>query len=228
MFSKFSSSTTPKSIKIVIGISVLLTLLCSIVKSLIFVLGFSKLGLEMHFFWQPVTFLFLHAQTGRIDLFSMFNLFFYMYALWIAGSEIILQKKLSSFLILFFGAGLISATSSYLLMEYFQNVYILLGMKYTTFSLLIGWMMIHPSARILLFHSFPVQVSQIVSAFVIIQALTFLSNGEYLHFINAIVISASAYLYSILAWKATGPYRKLHSFETKLGNLFRKKTDFSF
>ncbi|PIS01623.1 MAG: hypothetical protein COT84_01375 [Chlamydiae bacterium CG10_big_fil_rev_8_21_14_0_10_35_9] len=226
MFSNYNSSiytNTPKPLKIIIALSVVLTLLCSIVKPFIPLLGLSVVGFLSGQYWQIFSFTFLQPEAGIINFSSILHLFLYMAVIWTAGNEIIKIKSSSTFLTLYFSSALISGLATLGFMHLFQNYTIAFGLPLIATSLITGWVMLNPFSRIYLFHSFPVQISHLASAFLLIRGLSLLSDEQYSEFFSTLTIIIFSYLYSLIMWKNNGPFKKWHKLEDIVIRLFQFK-----
>jgi len=213
MFNKFNLSTPPKHLKNLLIIIAIFSLIPCIIHSLAPYLGLSLIGFLGAYFWQPITFLFMQPNMLEISFNSILQLFFYIFAIYTVGSEIIYQKGVRSFYILFLLPGIISGLFLLGAMFLLSTSYVVYGLAIPTYSLLTAYIMLGTNARILIFHSVPLKISGIISAIFFIHLFTIASNISLLvafaHFL-AVILS---YIYCLWAWKTHSPFSKLFNFE---------------
>lgn len=216
-----SYSATPKPLKIIIALSVGLTLLSSIVKSLIPLLGLSIMGISSGQYWQIFSFTLLQPEVGTINFSSIFHLFLYVTAIWIAGNEIIKKKNSLTFITLCLGSSVVSGLAAIGFMYLFKTYTIMFGLSLTTTALITSWVLLNPYSKIYVFHSFPIQIAHLAAAFLLVKGLSLLSDEQYPEFFTTLVSVVFSYLYSLVIWKCNSPFKNLHKFENVIINFFR-------
>jgi membrane associated rhomboid family serine protease len=134
----------------------------------------SKLVLERHWIWQPVTYMFVHARTPTHILFNML-------ILWMFGVELERMWR-TKFFVKFYavtgiGAGLMSIAASLLPFEATRATYgiPIVGASGALYGLLLAFALYYPNRPILMFFFFPVPAKYFVA---ILGAIAFITSAE--------------------------------------------------
>jgi len=213
MFNNFTLTNTPKHLKNLLITIAVFSLIPCIIHSLAAYLGLSLVGFSKAFFWQPITFLFMQPNMLSISFNSILQLFFYVFAIYTVGSEIISHKGVKSFYILFLLPGIISGLFLLGMMFLIKTSFIVYGLAIPTYSLLAGYIMLGTNARILIFHSAPIKISNIIIAIFCIHLFSIAANFSILIALAHLLAVAISYIYCLWSWKTHSPFKKLFKFE---------------
>jgi membrane associated rhomboid family serine protease len=177
--SSFSFGPGPLStaLKALIGVNVAFFLASWAAPVLFDILGLVPFRVvHQLFFWQPVSYMFMHAGPLHI----LFN----MLALWMFGAELERMWGTRYFIKFYFvtgvGAGLLTILIALLPFEYTQQIYTnaTVGASGAIFGLLLAYGMYFPDRPIYLWFVFPIPARYFV---LIIGALSFFSGGGIAH-----------------------------------------------
>jgi hypothetical protein len=228
MFNSFNITPMPKQLKYFLILIGAFSLLPCIFHSLAPFLGLSLAGFLSTFFWQPITFLFMQPNIFEISVSSIFQLLFYIFAIYLTGTEIILQKKLKSFYILFFTPGIIAALFLIGMMFLLKTSYIVFGLSIPTYCLLAAFLMLGSNTKILLFHALPIKASSIIATVFGIHLFMIASKGFTILAIAHLLAVFITYLYCLKSWKTHSPFVRFHNFEKLIMGRIEKTKFYDF
>ena len=190
-------------------------------------LGQSAWGIENFFYWQIFTYILVPPLESEASFGFLINTFFTLYLLWTVGSSLIFQKGIKTFWMLFLGGGAIGGLMTALTLHFSHAQGLLAGWTPALYSLLMGWMLLNPRARVLVFLAIPMQVKWVVVGAAAITLYLDLTNGHYLQFVASFSSVLFGYLYAIIAWETHSPFHGLYKLE-KFLHRFKGKKSFEF
>lgn len=191
---------------VLIGINVVLFFLSSINSKVLYYGSMIPiLILRDHYYWQFITYMFLHANITHL-LFNMLGLFFF-------GSQV--EKRIGSweFLLFYLLTGILAGVFSYAVYLWTGNyVVILMGASGAVYAVLLAFAVFFPFARIFIFGIIPVQAPVLVVIYTIIEVFSQVSgrNSNVAH-LTHLAGFGFAYLYILIrmgvnpieVWKRT-------------------------
>jgi len=148
---------------------------------------------KYHFFWQPVTYMFLHGST--------FHLLSNMFTLLLVGIHV--EKALGSkeFCLLYFLCGIFSGICSTIL-YWFTGAYnvLLVGASGSIYGLLLAFAVIFPKAKIYFLGFLPIPAPVLILFYIVIElAGALFDNSGVAHFAHLFGILA-AWIYFPVRW----------------------------
>jgi membrane associated rhomboid family serine protease len=148
---------------IIIGINVVIFLINSIAPSTRGYLALNPVLVLKHgFIWQPVTYMFAHANISHI-LFNMLGLFFF-------GVQ--MEQRIGSreFLLFYMFAGVLAGLFSLMVYWFTGSFQVwLLGASGAVFAVLLGFATYFPTARIFVFGILPIRAPILVTIYACIE-----------------------------------------------------------
>lgn len=172
-----------------------------------------------HWWWQPITYLFLHG--------GLFHWLFNMFILWMFGRELENRWGTREFLKYFFITGLGAALSVLLISP--RSSVPTIGSSGSVFGLLIAFAMVFPHATMYLYFVIPVKAWQAAALFAFIEFFAALAGGgsgiaRFAHLGGML----SGYLYLRFGWQAKlylpSPWRTVKSFLKKRSRPARRSS----
>lgn len=182
------------------------------------ILSLSLEGATNHYFWQPITYLFVHPANDGISIMFLIHLFFNLYLLWSLGSLIIKGKGTKAFLRLYFISGVLAGFIGLWVIGISSSNVLVAGASPALYALMMAWTMLFPDLVVFIGH-IPVKIKWLVIFFLGLTLLTDLSDG---YFIDFVVYSSGAllgYLYAAAIWGLRSPFQFTHRFDQQLNNL---------
>ena len=164
----FGPGPLSPAIKAIIWANVGMFLLTTIVPSLVIYLGLTPVAFFGELWiWQPVTYMFLHA--------DLFHLLFNMLALWMFGVELERLWGTRFFVRYYFITGVGAAATTLVAAMLSERIYyaVTIGASGSVYGLLLAFAMYYPSRPIYMYFLFPVPARIFV---MIIGAIVFLSS----------------------------------------------------
>lgn len=141
-----------------------------------------------NYFFQPVTYIFLHA--------NLFHIFFNMFALWMFGTEIEYAWGSRSFLKFYLYCGLGGAFFSLIFNP--GLVYPIVGASGAVYGILAAYWLMFPNRYLLIFFLFPMQVRWAIPLFAI---LNFVASGPNVAHLAHLGGALVGLLYIKLDWR---------------------------
>jgi rhomboid family protein len=157
---------------VLIGINITVYFLTMMFGDLTYYLSLNPvLFVQKHFYWTPLTYMFVHGSMNHI-LFNMLGLFFF-------GPQ--LEERMGSweFLSYYLGTGLLAGILSlgiYLVTG--QNNVLLMGASGALFAILLAFAVYFPFSRIYLFGIIPMQTTVMVTLYAGIEIFSLLFGGR--------------------------------------------------
>ena len=184
---------TPKSVKWLIWITVLISLLAPILTYFVghyFNLpgpgawfSLSLWGVEKGWVWQPLTYFFLHSAGVGITFSLLIALFFHMLLLWFSGSEVAFRFGSRSFLLFYLGGGLVAGIVSGIALYLFSSQSLIVGSGPPVYALLMVWAMIYPELEFFFLFLIRLKAKWLVAVFLGLALLINLSFGQFIPFL---------------------------------------------
>ncbi len=187
-------------------------------------LSLSWLGVTEHFYWQPLTYLFLVPSDG-ISVSFFFNLAFHLYLIWVFGTSLLERVGSLHFFILFFGSGLVASLFGLLAMSVSYPFYQLSGSSIVLYSILTAWLMLNPGAELKLFFAIPFQAKWIFLLFLGLPLLLAFSDWDFVTFFSYLSSSVFGYLYVLCLYHVHSPLPFLHQMERRVIAFFHKRKE---
>lgn len=207
---------TPKSVKVLIWLISLVSLLSPILTFLLnhylkttgpsqwFAL--SRWGLEQGWAWQPITYFFVHSAGIGISLSLLISLFFHMLLLWFSGSEIDFRFGSRSFILFYLGAGIIAGIFSAAALLLFSAQSVVAGSGPPIYALLMVWSMLYPDLELSFFFLLRIKAKWLVAVFLGIALVVNLSYGQWIPFLADAIGIAWGFAIGRIVWKLPNPY----------------------
>lgn len=215
---------TPDSLKILLLLTGILSILSSLIHPLHDFLALSAQTLSHLHLWQFITYLWTDPYAQGLSLPFFIHLGFTLYLLWIFGTSL-MEKSQKLFFSLYFGGGLVAGLAVYAVMALFHLPDHLGGSSTALYSLLVGWVILFPEAELLLFFAIPFKARWLILGLLGINLMIDLSSRDWIHLTSYVSAILFAYVYLILIEKEHSPFAGLQSFERSL-HRFREKVLF--
>lgn len=207
---------TPKSVKILIWITVITSLLSPI---LTFILNhyfhlsgpsqwlaLTKWGLNLRYLWEPITYFLIHSSGVGISLSLFLSLAFNMVLLWFTGSEIATRFGARSFILFYLGAALFAGLIAAGAIVLFSSESVLLGSGTPILALLMAWAMIYPDLELYFFFLLRIKAKWVVAILLGFALLSSLSYGSFIPLLADLSAILWGFLIGRLIWKLPNPY----------------------
>lgn len=231
-YAPWSHSDTPKSITVLIFITVLASICCALLEPLfinIFKMqgpleffGLSWWGLSHYYIWQPLTSLFLQNDSSGINITFLISLAFNMYMLWLFGSNLVEAHGTASFLCLYLLSGILASLAALLATSKLLPFNIIAGATPSLLATFVAWAILHRDTQILLFFLIPVKAKWLLAAVIVLALLIPLSELDRVRFVYYLVGIMTGYLYSTLVWHVQTPFTFMEKVDNFFINLGRK------
>lgn len=207
---------TPKSVKILIWTTILISLLSPILTFALnhyakisgpsqwFIL--SRWGLLRGWLWQPFTYFFVHSPGVGISLTLLISLFFHMLLLWFSGSEIDLRFGTRSFILFYLGGGVFAGILSAAALLLFSSHAAVLGSGPPIYALLIVWTMLYPDLQLFFLFLIRIKSKWLVAIFLGIVLLINLSYGQFIPFLADVFGILWGFIIGKIVWKLPNPF----------------------
>lgn len=203
-------------LKILIGLTICLSLAAPFIPHLQSWLILSWAGIENLYLWQLITYVFI--EPGPFSFGFFIQLIFNMYILWMFGSTLIERSHPALFFALYFGAALTAGLASLLI----PNV-VLAGSTSAVFALIVAWMMVNPGSKLLLFFTLPFKAHWLVVGLVGFAFFVDISSSNWVGVVSLGASVLFGYLFALIVWREEGPFLILRPFERWILRLLEKK-----
>lgn len=223
---RFGPRQTPRGLKLLILLTFLLSLFAALFHQIFpqvlklpspeQLLSLSTWGIQQGFFWQFLTYFFIHPVLHGISFGLLVSLAFSLYLTWVVGSAIIERRGVGSFMRLYFFSGLLIGAMVFGLQVLFQSPLALAGNAAILYTILIAWIFLYPDAQLLLLLSLPLRAKWLILSILCANLLIDLSVGDWIHAAAYFFAAIIGYLYPVLVWKLHSPFLSLHPLETLL------------
>ena len=212
MQERFTPPSTPLSLKILLGATLLTSLFSHFLAPYLVLTS-------NHSFWQLFTYPLIHPFPS-----ALLHLAFNLYLLWTFGASLIERIHAPRFFILYFGASLAGALSALAAMTLFSSALPLFGSTTPIFALLIAWTLLNPGARLLLFFSVPLKAQNLLLILIALSLIVDLSSAQWPSLFAGVGAILFSYLFTILACRARSTFSFLSPLETILLRALEKTT----
>lgn len=176
-------------------------------------------GFTHFYFWQPVSYLFVHHGAGGLSLFVLLELFFHMYILWMMGSALISHVSERSFLRLYFVSGIVAALAAVLVMASTGLRAVIVGAGPAVYAVITVWALLFPEQELMLFFNWIVKGKWIAAGLIAISLIMDLSHLAFVHMTTTLAGVLSGYIYATVAWDFHSPFAWTTSFDNLLRNV---------
>lgn len=163
--------------------------------------------------WKPVTFLLQSPGHNGITGSFLINLLFACYVIWFMGSDIVERLGKSSFLKIFFGAGILSGFIVLYAMYQWGRYPSISGPGPGILALFIVWSMIYPNRELFLFFIIKIEARWLVAGVLAAIFLVNLSQGDFKDLWLYLLAALLGYLYAVAFWGLRSPFPKTHAFD---------------
>lgn len=207
---------TPKSIKALIWITVLVSLLSPVITFFLnrYVsipgpsqwLALSEWGLAKKWFWQPFTYFFVYTAGWGISLSFLLSIAFHMFLLWFTGSEVVFRFGARSFLLFYLGGGIVVGILSGLALWAFSSTSVILGSGPPLYALVAVWTMLYPELELYFFFLIKVKAKWLAIIFLSLTLLFNLSNGQYIVCLSDFLGILWGFMIGKVVWKLPLPF----------------------
>lgn len=236
---QWGPSHTPKVITALILITSIASVLSSLLNHLfhlfqligpIELFALSWYGLKHYFLWQPLTFSFISASEGGIDLFYLIALAFNMYILWAFGTSVQERTKTVPFLFLYLGSGILAGIAAWLFMPILGQYPVISGSSAAILTLFVVWSMLYPDSNLMLFMILPIQTKWLLAGVLGAIVLSCISQLDFLSLIFYFVAVCWGYVFSVVLLEQKSPFDFTHPLDRTLnqfGNYLRGESTHS-
>ncbi len=211
-------STTPMSVKILIWITCVVSILSPIatlfVMSSLKMLGpgawfaLSYYGILKGWLWQPLTYFFVHTVGAGISIFFLINLLFNMFILWFAGSEIADRYGNRAFYIFYLTSGFVAGLVVLLGIYLSSSNAILVGSGPPVFALLTIWAMIYPNMQLFFLFVVRMKAKWLILVVLGLALVLNLANGQWIPFLGDLAAILWALLIGHFVWHLSFPWKR--------------------
>lgn len=175
---------------IIIALNMAVFFLTSIFPGLKLYMGISFAGLVLcHFYWQPVTYLFVHAGASHI-LFNMLALLFF-------GIQIERAVGSKEFLLFYFLCGILDGIISVVLYSFLGMQMLIIGASGAVYALLFAYAVIFPRNIIYIWGIIPVAAPLLVFIYALIEIISQIFGGLGIAHLTHLAGFAAAWIYFI-------------------------------
>lgn len=176
-------------------------------------LSLSRWGISHYFFWQFLTYIFVHPFAQGVSFSFLFSLAFNLYLIWIVGSALLEKRGIASFLSFYFLSGIFVGLILFGAQTLFGSQLPFSGNTAVLYSLLITWLILNPDAQILLLVGMPLRAKSLVLTILAANLLIDISTGDWQHAIAYLAGAIFGYLYPVAIWKIPSPFTSLRPLE---------------
>ena len=169
-------------------------------------LSLSWYGVDHFYFWQPVSYLFVHHGAGGLSIHFLLELFFNMYILWMMGSAVASHVGDWPFLRMYFFAGVGAALVAIALMATTGIHPIIVGAGPAIFGVITAWALLFPEQDLMLPFGIVAQGKWIAVTFIGVSALIDISQFAWIHLAMTLTGVLLGYLYAVIAWETHSPF----------------------
>ena len=229
-FYRIGPTYTPKVIKLLLGLTAILSLLCAVQLSffpshpIFYWLSLSLEGLKQGYFWQLLTYFFVVPTMGFSGGFFL-HLIFNLYLLWVFGESLSERTGQGKFLALFLISGIVSGLVALLIMSINAPFYILAGANTIIYSYLIAWVFANPNAEMRLFFTMPFKAKWLILSLLGINLLFALTQFNFVVFVNYFTSAFIGYIFSLIVFQHHSPFTAFVRFEKKVLNFFKRRKE---
>lgn len=175
---------------IIILINIVIFLLLRLFPRLAIYLGMSFAGLYRHYYWQAVTYLFVHSGWSHI-IFNMLALLFFG-----IGVERAMGSK--EFLLFYFICGILDGLFSILIYTLLGMPVLLVGASGAIYAVLFAYAVLFPRNRIFIWGILPVRAPILVAAYAVIEILSQIFGGGGVAHLAHLIGFVLAWLYFVV------------------------------
>ena len=210
-------SKTPPAVKAIIWITAVISVFSPIITVLMArssgglgpgaYLALSYYGIMKGWLWQPITYFFVHSIGIGISIFFLISLFFHMFLLWFAGSEVNFRYGTKAFLFFYLSSGLVAGLITGLALYLFSANQILVGSGPPVFALLTIWAMIYPNMQLSFLFLIRMKAKTLVLVVLAFGLVLNLANGQWVPFLGDLLGVAWALLIGTTIWRLSFPWK---------------------
>lgn len=150
-------------------------------------LSMSVMGMKMHFYWQPLTYMFVHSGWSHF----IFN----MLALFCFGHEVERAIGSKEFLLFYLFCGILDGLISVALYSVLGYNILLMGASGAIYALLLAFAVIFPRSIISIWGIFPVPAPVLVAVYAVIEIFSQIFGGGNVAHLTHLAGFALAWLY---------------------------------
>ncbi len=172
---------------IIIALNLIVFFLTMIFPRLQVYLGMSYFGILLHYYWQPLTYLFVHSGWSHL-LFNMLALFFF-------GISVERAVGSKEFLLFYFLCGILDGIISTVLYRLLGITVLLVGASGAVYALLFAYAVIFPRNVIYIWGIIPVAAPLLVFVYALIEITSQISGGSGIAHLAHLAGFAVAWIY---------------------------------
>ena len=177
------------AISIIIALNLIVFFLTMIFPRLQVYLGMSYFGILLHYYWQPLTYLFVHSGWSHI-LFNMLALFFF-------GISVERAVGSKEFLLFYFLCGILDGIISTVLYRLLGITVLLVGASGAVYALLFAYAVIFPRNVIYIWGIIPVAAPLLVFVSALTEITSQISGGSGIAHLAHLAGFAVAWIYFV-------------------------------
>lgn len=173
-------------------------------------LALTLAGIKQGHLWQFFTYPLLEP--------NIFALIFDMLLLWFLGASLIERIHTVPFLALYFGSALFAGLVALSIPHA-----IIAGPLPCRFAILTAWTMLNPYSTLLLFFVIPFKMQWLIAIFIGVTVFVDIAQNQWVHTVSALSSLIFSYLFILILWKQTGPFKILRPFEKSVLRFLEKR-----
>lgn len=210
-------SRTPLSVKVMIWITAVVSILSPILTLFVMQsmkmlgpgawLALSYYGMMKGWLWQPLTYFFVHTVGIGISFGFLLGLFFNLFIMWFAGSEVAYRYGNRGFVWFYLTSGIVSGLVAMLALFLSGSQSILVGSGPAIFALLTAWAMIYPNMELFFLFVIRMKAKWLVLAILGFAFILNLANGAWIPFLGDLTGVIWALLIGHFVWKLSFPWK---------------------
>ncbi|MEZ5314869.1 MAG: rhomboid family intramembrane serine protease [Chlamydiales bacterium] len=163
-------------------------------------------GLKHGWFWQFLTYFFIHSLDTAISLSFLISLFFKMVLLWCFGSEIEFRFGKIGLFLFYLSGGLVAGIVSTTILLLFSSQFIIYGIGPSIYGLMIIWTMLHPDLELDFSFLLHIKFKSLIPIFLGIIILMDLSYGNFISSLLNLIGIGWGFFFGRIIWKLPNPY----------------------
>jgi hypothetical protein len=163
-------------------------------------------GLSQHYYWQIVTYAFVHSASSNFTLSLLLSTAFNLGILAFTAEEIVGRFHHRGFLPFFFLLILMGGLGGALYFAFTKSITPLYGLTPTLFGLALTWGMLMPTLELQIVFMYRVKASQLIQTALTFCFLFILLGGHFATATAAIFCMLTTFLYAHYIWGLPNPY----------------------
>lgn len=169
-------------------------------------LPLSWAGLQHHYYWQVITYAFVHSPDFSFTLSLLLSTTFNLIMLSFTANEIISRFRLQGFVLIFSFLILSGGIGASLYFYFSKALSPLYGLTPVLFGLFVIWGMLMPTLELSLAFFYRVKVVQLISSGLLLSFFYLVLSGYIATSIAAVCCTLVAFVYAQVIWGLANPY----------------------